>query len=83
MKLETRDANYTDLCELANLLAPGASCVMSPLSSGVRVEGRQLSYAGPSAAVTVELGCDVLDKRADQAFQGFPVSGSISQDALL
>lgn len=31
----------------------------------------------------VELGCDVLDKRADQTGQGSPLSGSISQDELL
>lgn len=38
---------------------------------------------GPSAAVTAELGCDVLDKRADQAGQGSPVSGGISEGELL
>lgn len=40
-------------------------------------------YMELSAAVTVELGCDVLDKRADQAGQGSLVSGSISQGELL
>ena len=54
-----------------------------PLPSGVRAEGRQLFYMELSAAVTVELGCDVLDKRADQAGQGSLVSGSISQGELL
>lgn len=52
------------LCDLANMppfleLPQGV-----PLRSRVRAEGRQLPCTGPSAAVTVELGCDVLDKGA-------------------
>lgn len=45
------------LCNLANM-PPDV-----PFHSRVRAEGRQLPNTGPSA-VTVELGCDILDKRA-------------------
>lgn len=82
--METRDADDLYLlCGSGNLPVPGACCLMSyfPLGSEQKA-GRQF-YVWPSAAVTVELGCDVLDKRADQAGQGSPLSGSISQGELL
>lgn len=42
----------------------------APLHSRVRAEGQPLPCSGPSAAVTVQPGCDVLDKGA--VWSGLP-----------